>query len=281
MRYFVATISPKYPKNYDQCKSLGLWGMTSLKAEAELVKKGDRVLFYLGGIGFVAEAEVLESVHKLSGDDWKPYDPRDFTWGFKIKFLREFEQPRRYKFPGGVNKEIGIKSSDFQFKAFFPIEKWQYEKIKVGEGKETITPRAEKEVERGFKEHQVKSLVGDVINFDGLIFGPVNEQGVIFLFSKLQKPLGFVIESIQTGFPDARGRVKTPKGWQEVWIEFEYKSSAYLSHGHSLKPGICDYVICWEHDWRNPPKHIKVIELKSELAKLTRGSSSKMFSLLA
>ena len=280
MRYFVATISPKYPKNYDQCKVSGLWGMTNRKAEAELVSKGDRILFWLGGVGFVGEAEALEKVRELSGYDWKPYDPRDFNWGFKIKFLREFETPLHYRFPGGVNSVIGIKSSDFQFKAFFPIEKHQYDKIIKGEGLETLTPETKKEINKAIQNHQVRTIVGEVINYEGLIFGPTNEQGVIFLFSKLQNYLGISIESVQTGFPDARGRVRTDKGWKEVWIEFEYKSSSYLQHGHSLEKGDCDYIICWEDDWRNPPSHFKIIELKSELERITKGSASKLFSLI-
>lgn len=279
MKYFIATISPRFPKNYDTCKALGLWGMTNLKADAELVRKGDKILFYLGGIGFISIAEAEETVRKLSGNDWKPYDPRDFKWGFKIKFLEEFDKPRRYRFPGGKNPETGIKSSDFQFKAFFQIEKNQFEKIKNAEGVESYSAESKKEIEKGLAAHGVRTIVGEVINFEGLIFGPVNEQGVIFLFSKLQKELGFVIESIQTGFPDARGRIKTNKGLKEVWIEFEYRASSYLVHDHPLEPGACDFIVCWEDDWKKPPEHIQIIELKTELEKITKGSASKLLSL--
>lgn len=223
----------------------------------------------------------MEKVRKLSGNDWKPYDPRDFSWGFKIKFLSEFSSPHRYRFPSGKNETIGIRSSDFQFKGFFPIEKSQFEKIKLGENAENISEQVNKEIEKGFAAHQIRTIVGDVINFEGLIFGPVNEQGVIFLFSKLQKELGFVIESIQTGFPDARGRIKTNRGWKEVWIEFEFRSSSYLVHEHSREPGDCDYIVCWEDDWKKPPEHLKIIELKTELERLSKGSPVRLLSLLA
>jgi len=280
MKYFIATISPRFPKNYDTCKALGLWGMTNLKVDAELVRKGDKILFYLGGVGFISIAEAEESVRKLSGNDWKPYDPRNFEWGFKIKFIEEFDEPHRYSFPGGKNPETGIRSSDFQFKAFFQIDEIQYEKIKRAEGAGRISPKAKKEIEKGFAEHQIRTIVGDLINFEGLIFGPVNEQGVIFLFSKIQKELGFVIESIQTGFPDARGRIKTNKGWREVWIEFEFRSSSYLVHGHPLEIGTCDYIVCWEDDWKKAPPHLQIIELKTELEKITKGSATKILSIL-
>ena len=112
-----------------------------------------------------------------------------------------------------------------------------------------------------------RSIVGDPINFEGLIYGPLNENGVIFLFSKVHDKLGINIEAIQPGFPDAKGRRKTRKGWEDIWIEFEFKSSYFKAHGHDPKE--CDAIICWEHDWKDCP--IEVIELKTKLKELKTG----------
>jgi len=102
-------------------------------------------------------------------------------------------------------------------------------------------------------------LVGPPINFRGLIYAPINENGVIFLFSKVAEDLGITIEGIQVKFPDAFGkRYERNKGYP-ITIEFEYKSSDYERHGHP-KEG-CDLIVCWEHDWKECP--IQVIELKS------------------
>lgn len=109
-----------------------------------------------------------------------------------------------------------------------------------------------------------RSIVGDPINFEGLIYGPLNENGVIFLFSKIHDKLGFNIEAVQAAFPDAKGRRKTQKGWEDVWIEFEYKSSSFKVHNHDPKE--CDIIVCWEHDWKDCP--IEVIELKKAIEKL-------------
>jgi len=109
-----------------------------------------------------------------------------------------------------------------------------------------------------------RSIVGEPINFEGLIYGPLNENGVIFLFSKIHDKLGINIEAIQASFPDAKGRRKTAKGWVDIWIEFEFKSSHFKAHQHD--PRECDVIICWEHDWQNCP--IEVIELKSTLNRL-------------
>ena len=112
-----------------------------------------------------------------------------------------------------------------------------------------------------------RSIVGDPINFEGLIYGPLNENGVIFLFSKIHDKLGINIEAIQPGFPDAKGRRKIRKGWEDIWIEFEFKSSQFKVHGHDPKD--CDAIICWEHDWKDCP--IEVIELKTKIEELKRG----------
>jgi len=109
------------------------------------------------------------------------------------------------------------------------------------------------------KPPETAPLVGPPINFRGLIYAPINENGVIFLFSKVAEDLGITIEGIQVKFPDAFGkRYEKDKGYP-ITIEFEYRSSDYERHGHP-KEG-CDLIVCWEHDWKECP--IQVIELKS------------------
>lgn len=99
-----------------------------------------------------------------------------------------------------------------------------------------------------------RSIVGDPINFKGLIYSPLNESGVIFLFGKIQDTLGINIETIQASYPDAKGRRKTSKGWEDIWIEFEYRSSQFKLHNHD--PRDCDLIVCWEHDWKECPLEV-------------------------
>ncbi len=63
------------------------------------------------------------------------------------------------------------------------------------------------------------SFVGDPIKFEGLIYGPLNENGVIFLLSKIHDKSGIIIEAIQATYPDAKSRRKTAKGWEHDWEE--------------------------------------------------------------
>lgn len=117
-----------------------------------------------------------------------------------------------------------------------------------------------------------KGLVnfGEEINFRGLGHAPVNEQGVVFLFSKISEDLGFKIEAIQTDYPDCVGKRlvnANKKIYQSVAIEFEYCSSNFYQHGHDVSK--CDVIVCWIHDWKECPLEvIEVIELKEVIKKL-------------
>ena len=60
--------------------------------------------------------------------------------------------------------------------------------------------------------------------------------------------------------------MKVKGGWQSVKIEFEYKSSNFLIHGHDLLK--CDIIVCWENDWNDCP--IPIISLKNKIKELKK-----------
>jgi hypothetical protein len=47
-----------------------------------------------------------------------------------------------------------------------------------------------------------RTAYGNPLDFRGLRYEPVNEQGVVLLFGMLAKDLGYMIEAVQKGFPD-------------------------------------------------------------------------------
>ena len=55
------------------------------------------------------------------------------------------------------------------------------------------------------------SIYGAFINFRGLQHAPVNEQGVVLLFGMICLQLGYIIEVIQTGFPDCEAKRRIDK----------------------------------------------------------------------
>jgi len=92
-----------------------------------------------------------------------------------------------------------------------------------------------------------------------LEYAPNNEQGVIFLFSQVaRKKYGLRIERIQAGYPDC---IAIRQG-KRIRIEFEYRSRNFVQHKHDPKK--CDWIVCWIHDWPAAPKHLRVIELRTD-----------------
>lgn len=114
------------------------------------------------------------------------------------------------------------------------------------------------------------SIVGSLINFRGLVYSPINEQGVVFLFGRILEDLNLYIEEIRIKYPDCVARRYTGKGWEKIYIEFEYKASNFLQHGHD--PHECNVIVCWEDDLlkedRTKLTGLEIIELKSLIEEL-------------
>lgn len=111
---------------------------------------------------------------------------------------------------------------------------------------------------------QDRSTYGNPIDFRGLRHEPVNEQGVVFLFGMVAKELGYMVEAVQTGFPDCEAKRQVEGGrWQRVRIEFEFESRNY---DHPIDG--CDLIVCWRHNWPDCPPHIEVMELRNVIKSL-------------
>jgi hypothetical protein len=108
---------------------------------------------------------------------------------------------------------------------------------------------------------------GRPIDFRGLRHEPVNEQGVVLLFGMVAKELGYIVEAVQSGFPDCEAKRQiAPQRWQRVHIEFEFESRNFRDHGHP--PSGCDVIVCWRHNWPQCPAQIEVLELSTLLKSL-------------
>lgn len=97
-----------------------------------------------------------------------------------------------------------------------------------------------------------------------MLFSPVNELGIVALFSMYQRELGFpYFLKIQSGFPDAtfidaKGDIKKD--------EFELFASNFKDHKHD--PDECDTVVCWEDNLDENDSlrsKIKILSLKEKL----------------
>lgn len=112
--------------------------------------------------------------------------------------------------------------------------------------------------------------IGAPLSGTDLLYEPIDEMGVVYLFSKYHRQLGFpYVKQIRGAFPDAEvldhdGKVKM--------VEFELLSSHFAQHGHDSSK--CDFIVCWEHDWIDMPREVEskvtVIPLKEALPDLVR-----------
>jgi hypothetical protein len=110
---------------------------------------------------------------------------------------------------------------------------------------------------------------GNPIDFRGLRHEPVNEQGVVFLFGMVAKEIGYMVEAVQTGYPDCEAKRQIAANtWQRVRIEFEYESRNFRDHGHAQDG--CDVIVCWRHNWPECPPSLEVVELASIIQTLSK-----------
>ena len=120
----------------------------------------------------------------------------------------------------------------------------------------------------------------DMSEYDlGILGSPVNEMGVVTLFAKIHKHIGFpTIVKIQQDFPDCVAECDRDGERFRAKIEFKFSSSqCYKNKGREGVSGKSlflikevDYLVCWQKDSdkieRETP--VEIISLKDELLKL-------------
>lgn len=110
-----------------------------------------------------------------------------------------------------------------------------------------------------------RPLMGAPLLLPGMAHAPVNEMEVVLLFGMLAAQLGFIVDSVRTGFPDCEARLEVEPGrWQRLKIEFERESINFREHRHD--PSGCDLIVCWKHNWPGCP--LRVLELEEIVKEL-------------
>lgn len=109
-----------------------------------------------------------------------------------------------------------------------------------------------------------RSIVGDLINFRGMVYAPLTESGVVLLFGKVAEDLNMYVEEMRSDFPNAIARRFIGKGWERLRVAFDYRSSQFRQRGQDADR--CDLIVCWEHDWPDCP--VEVIELRDRIREM-------------
>lgn len=229
------------------------------------IKKGDSVVYYAkGDMVIVGIFEVISNMKFLEDD---PEWGEDVVYriepaiappeGYALDFKALVEDPNlKFKlFKGDWRYQIWghtcrlLSPEDFELIKDAMLNKAHLKKIEAEAGK------------------RIARKIGQPIPTIGLLYQPVDEFGVVFLFSKHHSKLGFpFILSIGGKFPDA---MVLDENAERKYVEFEYRSSNFKLHKHDPKK--CDFVVCWEHDWTDYPSNlIQIIELKDALKSIFR-----------
>lgn len=92
---------------------------------------------------------------------------------------------------------------------------------------------------------------------------PTNHEGVVVLFSKIHREIGYPLikEVFYNRYPDAIVEDFTGR---EKRIEFEVDSDDFRKDMERGKhdPKECDAIVCWTNSWRPRPRRPKIVPLK-------------------
>jgi hypothetical protein len=88
-----------------------------------------------------------------------------------------------------------------------------------------------------------KSFVGNPVQWPGLIYSPLNIEGVIFALGAVAASTGLLFEEFHKNSQTAICRRKTESGWERLKVAFAVRSSTYFSPGNDI-----DLLICWLND---------------------------------
>ncbi len=250
-----------------------------LRGKINRISKGDKVLYYATGDMTVVNCYdvVSDGFEYTSKHQTFPWIGTNFSYRIRPVSRR-------------IMGHVPIKELVHNLKLdLFPSHKFSPIKFK-GRTSVEISRRDYKSIEKFMRSYRAEQSIlfqgspnegnlGEPIDLDILNYAPTSEQGVVVLFAAFMKllPYGFVkMEFIRSGFPDACVIQEEGSRYARRYIEFEFKASQFRDHIKNSKHKYikCDYVVCWENNFRTCP--IPVIELKKEIEKIASGKLSKI-----
>lgn len=113
-----------------------------------------------------------------------------------------------------------------------------------------------------------KSVVGDPIFWPGLVYSPVNINGLLFALGTVTGQVGLLFEEFSAEGATAVCRKKTDAGWEKITAALTFRSSEF-DPGDS-KP---DLLICWIDDAEGDANTLPVMALSEIIGKTESGKS--------
>ena len=79
-----------------------------------------------------------------------------------------------------------------------------------------------------------KSIVGDPVYWQGLIYAPLNNAGLLFALGSVAAATGLLFEEFDENCSTAICRRKSENGWERLRVEIAYRSSSRQSNSDDL-----------------------------------------------
>jgi len=112
MSWFVAAISKQSPRNWDLCKQVGLFGVSTQGRKIGIsgISKGYRLVVWMGGRGFVAITTIDEKPRPPADKSETPWGGGIYRFGIVIPFSIdiEVEKPLWLGFQNGKQEKTGM-----------------------------------------------------------------------------------------------------------------------------------------------------------------------------
>lgn len=113
-----------------------------------------------------------------------------------------------------------------------------------------------------------ESIVGDPIFWPGLVYSPINLNGLLFALGTVTDEIGLLFEEFSDDGSLAICRMKTKNGWKKVKAAFSVKSSDFILAGD--RP---DLLICWAHDSNPEAGKLTILELSRIKGRLSSNNA--------
>lgn len=117
----------------------------------------------------------------------------------------------------------------------------------------------------GLKQHdEMKdSIVGDPIFWPGLVYSPINLNGLLFALGTVTDDIGLLFEEFSSEDNVAICRRKTTSGWARIEAALSLKSSEFKPRENQP-----DLLICWINDAGLDGEEMPVLELSNVKGKV-------------
>lgn len=209
--------------------------------------------------------DIMSNILKDHPEEYERYKNGEVIIKNKIRWAREYLK-RKGQLDGSIRGIWTITNIGKERLRLFDTTRKDPDEGKAPlEGIDSFVAETGEDPEVVFDRIDMMQEHGDILGIRGIVYEPINEQGVILLFAAICYELGFRIEAIRTKFPDAQLIRKNNRGtFSKCFAEFEFKSSNYKLHNHPING--CDLVICWENDWLDCP--LEVLCLKDKISEL-------------